>query len=167
MRSRTMVVCRDRQNRVGTRIGAGALLILTGVTLAACATSGGAPVAGQTASSAPAETTQKPEQDAEPTALPVEAVIVVAGADLDGVNVSASGYISGVVESTGTCTFSFSRLDERLESVRDAVANAADTSCGFVQLPIDQFQRGTWQVTLTYLSGELTVTSPPTNLEIP
>ena len=167
MRSRTTVVCRDRPHTMRSRLGAVTLLILAGVALAACTNADGTPVDDQSASATPAEATEKPGQSAEPTAAPVEAVIVVAGADVDGLNVSASGYVSGVVESTGTCTFTFTRLDELVESTRDAVANVTDTSCGLVQIPIDQFQRGTWQVTLTYLSGELTVTSPPTNLEIP
>ena len=167
MRSRTTVVCRDRPQAMRSRLGALTLLFLAGVALVACTNAEGTPVDEQSASAPPAPATEKPEQSAEPTAAPVEAVIVVAGADVDGLNVSASGYVSGVVESTGTCTFTFTRLDALVESTRDAVANVTDTSCGLAQIPIDQFQRGTWQVILTYRSGELTVTSPPTDLEIP
>jgi hypothetical protein len=152
-------------------------LALSGVTLAvvlslvtfgltACTSSNGGSSSG---SPSPVSTSAS---DKSKTAIPApvskpEAVIVVAGADLDGLNVSASGYASGVVENGGKCTFTFTRPEQRVESSRDAVANVADTACGFVRIPINQFTKGTWQVVLTYTSDDLTLTSMPTDLEIP
>lgn len=152
-----------RRRRINLLSSSVALLAvcLTGCTVPDGSDQNGSPSAAfSTAPQQPDKTTPGP------TATP-QAVIVVAGADLDGLNVSASGYVAGVVEDGGTCTFVFTRPEQRLESSRESVSNVTTTSCGFVQVPIAQFTKGTWQVVLTYTSGALTVTSPPTDLEIP
>lgn len=152
--------------RVTSGLAVAVAFSLVGFGLTACATSEGESPAQ---SSAPASSgTPDKSNTASPAAVPTqEAVIVVAGADVDGLNVSASGYVAGVVENGGKCSFVFTRPDKRVESSRDAVANVVDTACGFVQIPIDQFSKGAWQVVLTYTSSDFTLTSTPTDLEIP
>lgn len=166
MRVQTMPRSRERLRPAALSLALAATLSLAGAGLTACTASTG----GQRSVSGTPTSTGSPDKSKTASPAPAakpEAVIVVAGADLDGLNVSASGYVSGVVENGGRCTFAFTRPEHRVESSRDAVANVADTTCGFVQLPIDQFTKGTWQVVLTYTSGNLTLTSPPTDLEIP
>lgn len=98
----------------------------------------------------------------------MQAVMVVAGVDVDGKNVTVSGYVAGILEAGGECTYSFVG-NTTVPSVESAgVADRNSTSCGSVQAPFDEFTRGTWKATLTYtaLSGRTTVSEPLT-MEIP
>jgi hypothetical protein len=97
----------------------------------------------------------------------IEPVIVVASVDVDGKHVTASGYVSGVVEDGGKCRFVFIGDGERVAVDRTGAADRISTSCGAVQAPIDRFHRGTWSVTLEYASGQLRAESAPQTLEIP
>ncbi|TDW30691.1 hypothetical protein EDD25_2461 [Cryobacterium psychrophilum] len=96
-----------------------------------------------------------------------EAVISVAGVDVDGLNVSASGYVSGTIEDAGICTFTFTGLESETSATSTGRANASTTSCGFVQVSMSDLARGSWQVVLAYSSETLTVSSQPMTLEIP
>lgn len=96
-----------------------------------------------------------------------EAVIVVAGIDTDGANVSASGYVSGVVEDDGTCVFTFSNGLEEVVAESTGITDARSTSCGTVQVPAESFVRGSWTVTLSYMSEIAEAVSKPVGLEIP
>ncbi|MFC5930752.1 hypothetical protein D6T64_13140 [Cryobacterium melibiosiphilum] len=109
---------------------------------------------------------EKPSVSAEPSSVS-QAVISVAGIDPDGLNVSVSGYVSGLIETGELCEFRFTSSNTALESSTDGIANASDTSCGLVQMPVSGFASGSWQVTLTYTNKDLSVTSQPTALEIP
>lgn len=104
----------------------------------------------------------------EPSAVPKDAVIVFASLDVDGANVSVSGYVSGVIENDGSCVYTFSNgvTDVQVESV--GLADRAQTSCGTVQAPIGSFTRGSWTATLSYSSSTTSdITSETTTLEIP
>ncbi|WP_157372832.1 hypothetical protein [Agromyces sp. Root81] len=96
-------------------------------------------------------------------------VVTVAGVDVDGTTVSVSGFVSGVVESDGVCTFILTSTVDGATVTRenDGAADAANTTCGTVQLPITEFTRGTWTVELDYSSGQATTTSETVELEIP
>jgi hypothetical protein len=104
----------------------------------------------------------------EPTPVGIEPVIVVAGIDVDGLHVSSSGYVAGVVEDGGVCTFVFAGAGSPVEVTTVGRADVRTTSCGLVQLPIDQLARGSWTVSLSYLSESAPSTvSEQTVLEIP
>lgn len=123
-----------------------------------------APVDDSTSS--PPATPDDPSATPEPTADD-EAVITVAGVDVDGLNASASGYVTGVIEDGGECTFTFTGAEGETSATSTGAANATTTSCGLVQVPMSELSRGTWQVVLTYSSDTLTVVSQPMTLEIP
>lgn len=104
----------------------------------------------------------------EPTPMGIEPVIVVAGIDVDGLHVSSSGYVAGVVEDGGLCTFVFAGGAAPVEVTSVGRADVRTTSCGLVQLPIEQLSRGSWTISLTYLSESAPSTvSEPIALEIP
>lgn len=104
----------------------------------------------------------------EPTPLEIEPVIVVAGIDVDGLHVSSSGYVAGIVEDGGTCTFTFSGSGASTDVSSVGRSDVRTTSCGLVQVPIEAFSRGTWTVMVTYSSEAVSATaSEPTTLEIP
>jgi len=103
-----------------------------------------------------------------PTPTPtIEAVLVVASVDVDGKHVSASGYVQGVIEGGGKCVFTYEREGATVTAEHDGAADRMTTSCGLVQSPIDQFVRGSWNLTLSYDVQGKTYTSAPTTVEIP
>jgi hypothetical protein len=98
----------------------------------------------------------------------VEAVIVVAGVDVDGKNVTVSGYAAGILEDGGECIYSFTGMTAETSATAEGRADRSVTTCGSTQVPIEQFARGTWEVTMRYVASDGTETaSPPTTLEIP
>jgi hypothetical protein len=105
----------------------------------------------------------------KPTASGIVPAVTVAGVDVDGQTVSASGFVAGVAEDGGTCAFDFtSGAGETASATSTGIVNVDTTSCGLVQLPISDFSRGSWTVVLTYTplaAGEYT--SEPIELEIP
>jgi hypothetical protein len=96
-----------------------------------------------------------------------DAVISVAGVDVDGQHVSVSGYVSGIVEDGGVCTFTFTGVEAERTVTNASVANVSTTSCGLVQIPTSELARGSWQITLSYSSSSFSTTSQPLSLEIP
>ncbi|MBW8871452.1 MAG: hypothetical protein JF618_04535 [Leifsonia sp.] len=101
------------------------------------------------------------------TAAATEAVLVVAAVDADGRNVTASGYVQGVVTDQGTCVFTFSRNGSSFTVDHEATPDRSTTSCGTVQVPIASFQRGAYEVTVGMTVGGTPSTSPSTTLVIP
>lgn len=97
----------------------------------------------------------------------IEPVLVVSSVDTDGRNVSASGYVQGIVEDGKTCTFTFTGEGKTVRQVHEGSADRMTTSCGLVQVPIDQFVRGSWSVTLSYEAQGKTFASAPSTVEIP
>lgn len=110
-----------------------------------------------------------PGKSSTPTpVVTVEPVLVVASVDVDGKHLTASGYVQGVVEDGGTCTFVFTRQGSPdIKVDHEAVADRTTTSCGTVQPDATQFSRGSWQVTLGYVSNGKDYTSSPATVEVP
>lgn len=107
----------------------------------------------------------KPTQSPAPTREP-SATIVIAGVDVDGLNVTASGSVDGVIENGGKCSFVFTGPGDPITVDSTGTADSSNTSCGSVQAPIESFTRGTWSVVLNYVSASTTVSSLPQTLEI-
>ena len=141
--------------------------IAAAAVLSACTAAG--PTAGTTA---PAPPTPSPTKTAAPgtgdaTAGPIEAVLTVAGVDPDGQHVTASGYVQGIVEDGGACVFAFAGAGTAFTVQQAASADRMTASCGTVQVPIEKFQRGPWQVTVAMTIEGETHTSQPITVEVP
>lgn len=110
-----------------------------------------------------------PGKPSTPTpTVAIEPVLVVASMDVDGKHLTASGYVQGIVKDGGNCTFRFTREGSTTVSIdNDAVADRGTTSCGAVQADAAQFTRGSWQVTLSYLSNGKDYVSSPLTVEVP
>lgn len=146
---------------------AGILLIASSALLGCTSTGDREPAPSPTTSTiAPGNESTAKGEDPEP--IPPEAVLVFASVDEDGSAVSASAYIAGVIENDGVCTFTFTMGDAVVTNASDGLADRSTTSCGTVQIPIDQFASGTWDASIVYTSATIpelaSVTSP---LEIP
>ncbi|SKC74395.1 hypothetical protein [Plantibacter cousiniae (nom. nud.)] len=146
----------------------GGLLAVVGLVamfgLAGCFGGGAAP---DSSPSPTGSTSEVPGKSPEPAPIEPEAVIVFATIDPDGATISISGYVAGVIENDGSCTYVLTGPgdEQRIESV--GAADAGQTSCGVVQLDTGALLTGTWSVTLDYASAAVTTTSAPTTLEIP
>lgn len=129
-----------------------------GMSMLAC-TDQGNPVEPGSSTPPSASGAGVPKPTAEATAAAVEPVIVVAGVDVDGEHVSASGYVSGVIEDGGECTFTFSHAVDATSVVATSsgTADRSTTSCGLVSTEIASFISGQWTVQLDYesLNGEV------------
>jgi len=158
---------RLQRRAVAARVFLFATAVVTAVVLSSCTAE--EPTATSSGGSATATATAAtPKAGATPTPTPtIEAVLVVSSVDVDGKNVSSSGYVQGLVENGGTCVFTYARAGATVTAQREAVADRMTTSCGLVQSPIDQFVRGSWSVTLSYEHDGTTYTSVPATVEVP
>ncbi|SEB00644.1 hypothetical protein [Leifsonia sp. 21MFCrub1.1] len=146
---------------------AAAVALALAALLMGCTTAvpdGGSGASG-TAPAAP--TGSKTPEAGEATAAPVEAVLVVASVDVDGKNVTASGYVQGIVTENGTCVFTFSRNGAGFTVEHEATPDRSTTSCGTVQAPIERFQRGDYAVTVGIDVAGTRHTSPASTVVIP
>ena len=107
-----------------------------------------------------------PVQDAA-TPRTVEPVVTAAAVDADGF-LHASAYVDGVVESGGTCRFTFwadwggaSRLTSK------ATAVDGRTECGEVEEHIQPLRAGEYELIVTYESSAAAGTSEPFAVSIP
>lgn len=134
--------------------------------LSACTTDGSLVGSSSSSSSSSlSSTTPTPT----PTKDPFSASVVVAGVDLDGQHVSVSGYVDGVAEDGGTCTFTMkpSAGGTAVTVTSEGRANVTNTTCGTQQSPIANFSKGSWSVVLEYRSSAASATSEPIEMEIP
>lgn len=153
-------------NWIAPPVAAAAAAALVVASLLTGCTAQTAPTSGEPAPSPSATKSVAPEA-AEPTASAIEAVLVVASVDVDGKNVTASGYLQGVVTDTGTCVFTFTGGGADFTVEHPAASDRSTTSCGTVQAPIEKFQRGDYGVTVGMDVDGKRYTSPSTTVAIP
>jgi hypothetical protein len=101
----------------------------------------------------------------ESTNLQQVNVILTNTGEVDG-SVSASGFVSDVVESTGTCTYVFTNGQKTVEKVSNTLTNATSTTCKTVQFSASDLSAGTWEVQLKYSSPTSTGSSNMLNLVV-
>lgn len=99
----------------------------------------------------------------------ITANITIANVDTNGENVSVGGYVSGIVEDGGICTFVLtdSVTKATVTVTGTGISNARTTSCGTHQSPIASFTKGSWTIVLSYKSDKASAKSSATSLEIP
>lgn len=144
------------------------LVMLIALGAAGCTFAGPTPnPSGSATSIAPGvEPTDKGEATIAPD--PADAVMTFAGLDVDGTQVSAAGYVQGLIENGGACTFTFTGVGAPVVVPAEGIADSRTTSCGTVAVPVDQLPSGTWSVTLSYTSAAAgTLTSTALTVEVP
>jgi hypothetical protein len=109
----------------------------------------------------------EPSEDSDAPQEDPNAFITVAGVDPDGVNASVSGYASGLARSGLQCVFEFVQGDDRVIRETTSVENRSVTSCGLVQVPIEELGRGSWEVHLTVRLETGEVTGDAVVMEVP
>jgi hypothetical protein len=84
-------------------------------------------------------------------------------------SLDVNGFANGVVEEGGICTLALvykSDSTQRVVQSRPAEANASNTTCGVISVPLSKLRAGTWNATLSYSSATATGTSEVTPLEV-
>lgn len=150
------------------------IVLATAVVLGGCASSealhelgaSGTPVPSSSASESAAPTpapTAAPQSPA-PTSSPTpqaslalgDAPVAITIAEVHGANLEIAAHVDGLVEQGGTCTLTLERTDAASDAPvsveRDALPDAASTTCGRFAVPLGDLASGTWTATVTYAS---------------
>jgi hypothetical protein len=156
-------------NRDARKLATMGVIVAAVVVLAGCTP---APLNSEPTRSSPSqEPTEAPTDVPAPTEepAPANAVVTLAGVDVDGQNVTVAGLVTGVIEDGGTCTFVMTSGTSGgvVEVTSVGVANVSNTVCPTTQSPIASFTKGPWNVVLDYASDATTLSSAPLALEIP
>lgn len=83
-----------------------------------------------------------------------EAAVLITNAGVFNGTVSASGFVTNIVESSGTCTYTFTNGANRVVKQSSVLSNPSSTTCETVSFPASELTTGTWAVTLSYASSE-------------
>ncbi len=83
-----------------------------------------------------------------------------------GNTIEVRAYINGIVESDGTCTFTFTKDAKTITKTSASLTNPNYTNCETVSVPTSEFaSKGTWQLKISYQSPK-SQGSASTSLEI-
>lgn len=167
-------------------VGAGAGYIVTHDWASPAASNSGAPASSSTAASLspsgqdPAGTTAPAGDSAQPTSgqtvatdtpvivtsSTVPVVVTHSGWNASLKKVMVGGYVSGVIESGGTCTLTLTRAGVHVTTSGPARPDAATTACGGLTVPGSSLTPGTWKAVLSYASKASTGTSSAVDIDV-
>jgi hypothetical protein len=107
---------------------------------------------GSPSSSSPSGSSAAPSSTARP-GRPGSVVVTTtyAGVLPGGTGVEAGGFVD-VVEPDGTCTLTLRRGSETHEASAAATPDRTGTSCGGLEVPLQDLDAGTWTAVLSYSS---------------
>ncbi|WP_425956318.1 hypothetical protein [Xylanimonas sp. McL0601] len=137
-----------RRQRPRLTIVALGLVVVTGLTLAACASPAPATGDGSRASDDPAVTaTASPTPSDGRRSVEVVAVATMGSDDV----LAAGGYVHGVIEAGGTCAFTLVQGDATVDGSSSAEPDATTTWCSNVNLTLPT-PGAPWTLKLRYES---------------
>lgn len=93
--------------------------------------------------------------------------IFVVDAEQYGSEIEVRSYVDGVVEDGGICTYTFKNGAEILTKTSSGFANASYTTCTTLVTQASEFtSSGTWELTISYASSNVTANSEAMNVEV-
>lgn len=95
---------------------------------------------------------EDPSVDSNTNLKSVNVILTNTGMNND--NVTASGFVSNVVESDGTCTFVFTNDQKTLKKQSETLPNPTSTTCKSISFNKSELGSGTWKVQIQYSSSE-------------
>ena len=110
---------------------------------------------------------KKPGADSEHQDFVGQAVISVAGVDVDGINASAAGYVTQVIQDGLQCEFTFTKDTAIVKRTSASVVDRSGSSCGVVSVPTSELARGTWEVKLFVTGADQEIVSDALTMEVP
>ena len=143
------------------------VVVIAGLMLSACSAPAESNAPSMPVATRSATMPSEPDAPVE-SASSVEAVLSVASVDVDGLRITAAGYIGGLIEDGGACVFNFESGDITATAQSTGRADRATTSCGTVSVPREELARGSSSVVLTYMTLDgREIASDAIGLEIP
>jgi len=124
-----------------------------------------------TISEAPRSPTATPHPDHSSLSQPVipgaAAVVTLASYDTSTAGVMVGGFVSGVMEDGGTCTFTVTATDTGASATLESTGalNVDSTTCGSHEIGAPTSKSGAYSVTLKYSNAVGAVTSSPVPVE--
>jgi hypothetical protein len=106
---------------------------------------------------------QQPTQTDRPTEPTVDQKsqlqqvnVVLTNTGVTNGTVSASGFVSNVIESNGTCKYIFTNGQKTVEKTSTTLTNPTSTTCKTVEFNSSELGTGTWKVKINYSSSAST-----------
>ncbi|OGL30394.1 hypothetical protein A3F37_00770 [Candidatus Saccharibacteria bacterium RIFCSPHIGHO2_12_FULL_41_12] len=87
---------------------------------------------------------------------PVTPIISSWGQNPQTKDVRVVGFVPGIYEAGGICTFTMQNNAKKVTKTTTASKDAQTTSCGAVTFPYGELSAGTWNITLNYSSASST-----------
>jgi len=130
--------------------------------------SGGAIRQSPAAGPSPSSSAAVPNGDQATRALDASAVLTIADVDVVTGDLVVGGYVSGVFEDGGSCTYAITDTQSgTVVSARTTgVANNDTTSCGSASVSAEQVPAGTYDVVLIYANADGRTSSQPIRVEV-
>jgi hypothetical protein len=157
----------SRPRRIGRFLLVGAIAACVVCLVSACSlfatpAQSGEKTHGATASHTPPQPTPKPSN--APTAF-----VTIAQVNVDGRNLTVAGFVSGISEDGGTCTFAVTSTSTGavVKVKSTGIRNSGTTSCGSQLVPISELSRGAWSVVLQYQSDSAQLKSGGLQVQVP
>ena len=108
------------------------------------------------------EVVQQQELEANPPTGQKNVTPVITSVSQNGAEIFASGFVPGIFEDGGSCTFTFTKGGASVVKTVGAFANASTTSCTNVTATRGEFsQAGNWSLVVTYSSPQAKGASAP------
>lgn len=139
-------------------------MLLSMVSLTACAQSefGGSPAGGGSDKVKNLEFEEGVAEEQQP-----EATVSVASVDVDGLNATISGFVSQTISEGAECKFTLTQESSTIVRETASIFSGSGASCGVVQIPIGELQRGTWEITLAVDAANVEIVPGSATLEVP
>jgi hypothetical protein len=84
-----------------------------------------------------------------------------------GDQVEVRSYVSGIIESGGTCTATFTKGSQTVTKTAAGVADATTTRCSIIDVSRSEFaSAGSWSIAVTYDSAAAHGSSPAKTFEV-
>lgn len=92
-----------------------------------------------------------------PTVDPVqnkqEANVLITNVGIFNNKVSASGFVTNLVEEGGACTYMFTNGSQSIAKESQTLVNPTSTTCKTVSFSADELSSGVWRVYIKYVSA--------------
>lgn len=100
------------------------------------------------------------------TSSRVPVVMTYSGWNASARKVMVGGYVTGVIESGGTCTVTLTHAGARVTASGPARPDASTTACGALTVPGSSLTSGTWKAVLSYASKASAGTSSAVDIDV-
>lgn len=115
----------------------------------------------------PQNTDTPPSPPTSPQTGKKEANVVLTNVGVQDGSVQASGFISNIVETDGTCSFVFTSPNGQVVTKSTStLQNPSSTACKTITFPASELSSGSWQVQINYSSPDAAGSSNKMTLNV-